>query len=64
MFYLVSKDSCRMDKLYQIEQISGNVDHPDLISAFLGSLGDISVLLETLFSLHLLGCSQLKCVRL
>lgn len=61
MFYLVSKDSRCIDKLYHIEQISGNVEH--LISAFLRSLSDVSVLPETLFSLHLQRCSQLKCVR-
>lgn len=60
MFYLVSKDSCCIDKLYHIQQISGNIEHQDLISAFLRFLGDTSVLSETLFSLHLLR----KCVRL
>lgn len=60
MFYLVSKDSCCIDKLYHIQQISGNIEHQDLISAFLRFLGDTSVLSETFFFLHLLR----KCVRL
>lgn len=64
MFDLVSKDSCRINKLEHIQQISGNIEHQDLISAFLRSLGDTSVLSETLFSLHLQRCSQLKRVRL
>lgn len=64
MFDLVSKDSCRINKLDHIQQISGNIEHQDLISAFLRSLGDTSVLSETLFSLHLQRCSQLKRVRL